>query len=263
MAEALAVNGATKVFLLGRRAEVIKDAAAKYPEVMVPVQCDVTSKESLQSAVDEVFKTTKHINLLVANSGGAGEPIGYKPSMSLPELRAHLMSASMEAFTETLHVNTTGAYFTMIAFLELLDAGNKHAVSGGPTATGTPNGTVLFGAPSNLDSNAPSIQSQVVFTTSLAAHSRGWWTSPHYGSSKAALSFLMKQASTNLARYGIRANALAPGSTFDPCLLFFVLLQCSSPFHGSLPKEMSWRNPAILFFDFFCIMSPLMGLPYL
>lgn len=243
MAEALAVNGAAKVFLLGRRAEVIKDAAAKYPEVMVPVQCDVTSKESLQSAVDEISKTTKHINLLVANSGGAGEPIGYKPSMSLPELRAHLMSASMEAFTETLHVNTTGAYFTMVAFLELLDAGNKHAVSGGPAATGTPNGPVLFGAPSNLDSNAPSIQSQVIFTTSLAAHSRGWWTSPHYGSSKAALSFLMKQASTNLARYGIRANALAPGSTFDPCLLFLFSCDVLLPSTDPCPRKRRGETP--------------------
>lgn len=221
MAEALAINGAAKVFLLGRRAEVIQDAAAKYPEVMVPVQCDVTSKESLQSAVDEVAKTTPHINLLVANSGGAGEKISYQPGMSLSELRAHLMSASMEAFTETLHLNTTGAFFTMVAFLELLDAGNKHAVSAGSAGSGSGasdggQGPVVFGAPIRPESKAPSIQSQVIFTTSLAAHSRGWWTTPHYGSSKAALSFLMKQASTNLARYGIRANALAPGRTFDP-----------------------------------------------
>lgn len=203
MSEALAVNGASKVFLLGRRAEVLKASAAKYPDIMVPIVCDVCSKESLQSAVDEVSKTTKHINLLVANSGVGGTGVGYKPPMSLPELRAHLMSVPMEDFTQTFHVNTTGAWFTLVAFLELLDAGNKHAVSGTPGA---------FGAPSSPERKAPSIQSQVIFTSSLAAHSRGHWTPPDYGSSKAALTFLMKQASTNLAQYGIRANVLAPGS---------------------------------------------------
>lgn len=228
MAEALAVNGAAKVFLLGRRADVVKSAAAKYPDIMVPVQCDVSSKESLQSAVDEVSKTSKHINLLVANSGIGGQGIGFRPTLSLPELRERLMSLSMDKFTETLHVNTTGAWFTMVAFLELLDAGNKHAASGGPN---------VFGAPSTINNKLgggigrkPSIQSQVVFTTSLAAVSRGYWTMPDYGSSKAALSFLMKQASTNLAPYGIRANALAPGRRSFPLSLsvppFFLCRRC-------------------------------------
>lgn len=248
MAEALAVNGAAKVFLLGRRAEVIKDAAAKYPEIMVPVQCDVKSKDSLQAAVDEVSKTTKFINLLVANSGVGGQGVGYQPSLSLPELRTHLMAASMESFTETLHVNTTGAWFTMVAFLELLDAGNKHAVSGQPGAFGAPTGT-------NNNKKSPSIQSQVVFTTSLAAHSRAAFTKPDYGSSKAALSFLMKQASTNLAQYGIRANALAPGraSTIStpplsllPLLEFpaeagetFWLIKCSFPLRSH--RQHAWQ----------------------
>lgn len=208
MAEALAINGASKVFLLGRRTEVVTASAAKYPETMIPIQCDVSSKESLQSAVDQVSKHTTHINLLVANSGVGGTGVGYKPALtSLPDLRAHLMSMPMENFTQTFHVNTTGAWFTMVAFLELLDAGNKHAVSSPPGTNG------VFGAPVKEGSKTPTIQSQVIFTTSLAAVSRGWWTPPDYGGSKAALQFLMKQASTNLAMYGIRANALAPGRT--------------------------------------------------
>lgn len=203
MAEALAVNGARKVFLLGRRADVLEEAAAKYPNVMVPVSCDVSSKESLLSAVDQVSKATNYINLLIANSGVGGQEVRYNPSMSLSQLRAHLMTTPMDGFTQTLHINTTGAWFTMVAFLELLDAGNKYAVSGNPGA---------FGAPRKEGGKAPSIQSQVIFTTSLAAYSRGYWTPPDYGSSKAAITYLMKQASTNLAGYGIRANALAPGS---------------------------------------------------
>ena len=107
----------------------------------------------------------------------------------------------MEGFTQTLHVNVTEAWFTMASFLELLDAGNKQAVSGAAGA---------FGAAVEGAKN-PSIQSQVVFTASLAAFSRNWFTAPAYGASKVAILHLMKQAATNLAPYAIRANALAPG----------------------------------------------------
>lgn len=212
MAEALATNGASKVFLLGRREDIIIAAAGKYPGIMVPVTCDVTSKESLELAVQHVKKTTGYINLLVANSGIAGPEIGYKSALSISELRSHLLSTPIDGFTQTFHVNVTGAWFTMVAFLELLDAGNKHATSEQSGA---------FGSPAKIGSKAPSIQSQVVFTSSLAAFSRGYWTSPSYGSSKAAITHLMKQASTNLAPYGIRANAIAPGRKCLTILYFF------------------------------------------
>lgn len=203
MAEALATNGASKVFLLGRREDVLTEAASKYPDIMVPVICDVTSKESLETAARVVAKFTPFINLLVANSGISGPAIGYKSSLTISELRSHLLATPMDGFTQTCHVNVTGAWFTMVAFLELLDAGNKHAVSGDSGA---------FGAPATAGSKTPSIQSQVVFTSSISAFSRAYWTSPAYGASKAAITQLMKQASTNLAPYGIRANAIAPGS---------------------------------------------------
>lgn len=213
MAEALATNGASKVFLLGRREDILIEAAARYPGIMVPVACDVTSKESLEMAVQSVTKTIGYINLLVANSGIAGPEIGYKSALTISELRSHLLSTPIDDFTRTFQVNVTGAWFTMVAFLELLDAGNKHAMSGQAG---------IFGSPAKEGSKKPSIQSQVVFTSSLAAFSRGYWTSPSYGSSKAAITHLMKQASTNLAPYGIRANAIAPGrKCFDVLRLFF------------------------------------------
>lgn len=212
MAEALATNGASKVFLLGRREETLVEAAGKYPDIMVPVTCDVTSKESLGLAVDFVTKTTGYINLLIANSGAPGPTIGYKPALTLSELRSHLLATPMDGFTQTFHVNVTGAWFTMVSFLELLDAGNKNALSGRDGGA--------FGSPVKAGARKPSVQSQVVFTSSLAAFSRGYWTMPSYGGSKAAVTQLMKQASTNLAPYGIRANAIAPGR------------RCLSPFRG-------------------------------
>ncbi|CAN8104778.1 unnamed protein product [Discula destructiva] len=202
MAEALVVNGASKVFILGRREDVLKKTAAKYPDIVVPVTCDVTSKASLESAADFVTKSIGFINLLVANSGISGAQVKYDSSLPISDLRARLLGISADKFNETLHVNVTGAWFTMAAFLELLDAGNQRAMSGQAGA---------FGSPAREGNRKPSIQSQVVFTSSLAAFSRGYWTAPDYGTSKAGVIHLMKAASTNLATYGIRANAIAPG----------------------------------------------------
>lgn len=201
MARALAANGASKIYLLGRRPEPLASAAAENPGVLIPLPCDVTSTTSLQSAVDRITSEVGFINLLVANSGILGPTTGWDPSLSVSEVRSKLFTQeSFAGMTDTLNVNVTGAFFTIVAFLELLDAGNKHAVTKGG-----------FGKPLREGSDVPSVQSQVIVTSSIAAYSRTTMTKPAYGASKAAILHLTKQASTNLARYGIRANTLAPG----------------------------------------------------
>ncbi|KAK4182687.1 hypothetical protein QBC35DRAFT_147040 [Podospora australis] len=201
MARALASNGASKIYLLGRRSEVLSTAAAEFPSVFVPIQCDVTSRTSLQSAVDKITSESGFINLLIANSGIIGPSAGWDPSLSVSDVRAKMFTEdAMKGMTDTMNVNVTGAFFTIVAFLELLDAGNKHAVSKGG-----------FGKPLNEGGDVPSMQSQVIVTSSIAAFSRDPLSKPAYAASKAAILHLTKHASTNLARYGIRANALAPG----------------------------------------------------
>jgi NAD(P)-dependent dehydrogenase (short-subunit alcohol dehydrogenase family) len=201
IAKALVGNGAGKVYILGRRLEVLEAAAAEHQGgKVVPVVCDVTSKESLQSAVDIVTKETGFVNLLVANSGELGPLKRLDHDLSIKELRKTLFEeVSIEEFTQTLNVNITGAYYSMLAFLELLDEGNKNALKGG------------FGAPAEEGSNVPSIQSQVIFTSSVGGYSRDRLSPPAYSASKAALSHLAKHASTNLAKFEIRVNVLAPG----------------------------------------------------
>ncbi|KAK3346352.1 hypothetical protein B0T25DRAFT_592591 [Lasiosphaeria hispida] len=201
MARALAANGAAKVYILGRRLEVLENAAKENPDVFVPIRCDVTSKDSLQAAVDRVTAEAGFVNLFVANSGILGPLNKWNPSKSVSEVRRELFTDnSMEAMTEVFHVNVTGAFFSMVAFLELLDAGNKNAVEKGG-----------FGAPTKAGSNVPSVQSQVIVTASIAAFSRMNVSTAPYSGSKAAIMHLTKHASTNMAVYGIRANALAPG----------------------------------------------------
>jgi NAD(P)-dependent dehydrogenase (short-subunit alcohol dehydrogenase family) len=210
MARAFATNGAKRVYLLGRRHDVLTTAAAEFPSIMVPIPCDVTSKDSLQSTVDKITLETGYINLLVANSGVTGPLQGWNPSLSVSEVRASMFEQGiMDDMTQAMHVNVTGAFFTIVAFLELLDEGNKRACKQGG-----------FGAPLSTGSaDVPSIQSQVIVTSSIAAFSRMPMSAPAYAASKAAILHLTKHASSNMARYGIRANALAPG-----CRLLFQLL---------------------------------------
>lgn len=197
MARALAENGAAKVYILGRRMDVLEAAAAE-TRGLVPIGCDVTSKESLQAAVDRVAADSGHVDLLVANSGIFGPSSArWQPDLSVSELRdAMFVNGDMAGVTNAFNVNVTGAFFTFLAFLELLHAGNekkKKAVGPG---------------------NVNPVQSQVVFISSIASFSRHNAGAPVYGATKAALTHLTKHTASAVARHGIRANALAPGCTF-------------------------------------------------
>ncbi|KAI1115977.1 short chain dehydrogenase [Nemania sp. NC0429] len=200
MAKALANAGAKSVYILSQRKEVLEEAA-KAHESLRPLVCDVGSKTSLQAAVDAISQEVGHVNLVIANAGVIGPAARFQEDESVAELKRRLFDdVSMDEFTHTMHVNVTGAYFTMLAFLELLDAGNKRALEGG------------FGAPlPGGATDVPSIQSQVLFTSSISAYSRSRLSLPAYSGSKSATAHLAKQASSNLAPHGIRVNAIAPG----------------------------------------------------
>lgn len=200
MARALAHNGARKVYIVGRREEVLKDAAMEHPS-LVPIKCDVTSKVDLQAVVDRIKAEVGYVNLVVANSGTIGPPVRFDPAASIPELKRTMFDEfSMDDMNDSLALNITAAFFTMTAFLELLEAGNQNALKGG------------WGKPLRVDSDVITIQSQVIFTTSISAFSRHWSSSPPYLTSKVAIMQVTKHASTQLARHGIRVNAIAPGS---------------------------------------------------
>lgn len=71
MTKALAFNGAKRVYILGRRQDVLEKAASEH-ESIVPLQCDITSKESLQAVVDKVTADVGYVNVVIANSGTVG-----------------------------------------------------------------------------------------------------------------------------------------------------------------------------------------------
>ncbi|KAF9893255.1 hypothetical protein FE257_011685 [Aspergillus nanangensis] len=198
MATALAVNGASKVFILGRREDALKETAAQHPGTIIPVPADVTSKASLEAAYATISAQTDYVNVLIANSGIEGPAARMPPANAdgspptLAQIRDHLWAIPSEDFTKTLDVNVTGAYYTILAFLPLLEAANKRRPA--------PQKNVM----------SPPL-AQVIITSSIAGFSRKVPAGISYNMSKAAVNHLVKLLSTFFSEYGIRVNGIAPG----------------------------------------------------
>lgn len=187
MAKALALNGAHKVYIVGRRKEMLETTAKESPHGnIIPLVGDVTSKEDLSSIVSKIKEEVGYVNVLIANSGIAGpQSLSIKPETSLKDFQAALWEQSFDDYTQTFAVNASSVFFTVVAFLELLDAGNKKG---------------------NVEQ-----KSQVIATSSIGGFNRNAPGGSAYGQSKAATTHLMKQLATQLVPYDIRANVLAPG----------------------------------------------------
>ncbi|KAI9712707.1 MAG: hypothetical protein M1820_001328 [Bogoriella megaspora] len=189
IAKALALNGASKVYIIGRREQVLEEAAKQSPHGnIIPIEGDVSSKDSLKACADHIKADAGYINLLVPNSGITGPPnsASKPPGISLKDYVDQAWSDSSNDFTKTFEVNVTGVYFTVLAFLELLDAGNKAR-------------------------NMGEIKSQIITTSSIGGYNRSAMAGFAYCTSKAAVTHLMKQMATYFTQWGIRVNALAPG----------------------------------------------------
>ncbi|KAE8392224.1 short chain dehydrogenase/reductase family [Aspergillus alliaceus] len=201
MAHTLDANNASKIFIIGRRIKALQETIAQTPNAntaIIPIQADISSKESLEAAYKAIAAQTDHVDLLLANSGILGPNASPPPPNtdgSLPTLtqvRDRLWSVPMEDFTKVLDVNVTGAYYTVLAFLPLLEAANKQR-------------------PVAVKNQVSAPTAQVIITTSIAGFNRKVPVSAAYNLSKAAANHLVKMLSTTLAFYDIRVNGIAPG----------------------------------------------------
>jgi NADP-dependent 3-hydroxy acid dehydrogenase YdfG len=81
VAKALDANGARAVYIVGRRQETLEKAAKQAINgTIIPLQGDVTSKESLEAIAERVRKEQGFINVLLANSGIIGVDISKQVS---------------------------------------------------------------------------------------------------------------------------------------------------------------------------------------
>ncbi|KAI4181628.1 MAG: hypothetical protein L6R41_006510 [Letrouitia leprolyta] len=187
ISKALAANGASKVYIVGRRKEVLEAAAKESSKGnIIPLVGDVTSKDSLKSIASQIEKEVGYINVLIANSGIGGPQIStITPQTSLEDYQAAMWSMPQEEYDRTFSVNVTAAHYTLIAFLHLLHKGNEK--------------------------NNVQQKSQFIVTSSIGGFNRNVPGGYPYGQSKAAVTHLVKQMATQMVPYGIRANAIAPG----------------------------------------------------
>lgn len=194
VAKALDANGAKAVYIIGRRSAPLEKAASEaLNKSIIPLQGDVTSKDSLASMAEKVASEQGYINVLFANSGIIGVPAGrllnarsgVGPKVSVQEFKRAMWEPSMEDFTQAFHVNVTGVFYTSVAFLELLDAGNK---AGNITQ-----------------------KSNIIVTSSIAGFARALSAGFAYGASKAGTTHLVKMLATYFGDWKIRVNAVAPG----------------------------------------------------
>ena len=196
-ARALDANGAKAVYIVGRRSETLQAAAkTSVNGTIKPIVGDVTDKASLTKIADQVRQEQGYINLLFANAGIVGPKHGamlkesLKDGSSKPtvaEFQKIMFEPPIDDFTFASHVNCSAVFYTAIAFLDLLDAGNKQR---------------------NVAQD-----SQIIVTSSIAGFMRHLSAGFAYNSSKAATTHLVKMLSTYFAQAGfrIRANVIAPG----------------------------------------------------
>ncbi|KAG1885221.1 NAD(P)-binding protein [Suillus subluteus] len=136
IATALENNGAT-VYIIGRRLEVIEKAAKENNKFgkLIPLQGDITCRQSLTKLVEIVRTRHGYIDLLVNNAGIARNILPSQlpslldgPADASPSIKAFQSvlwdTGSPEGFAETFDTNVTAIYFTTVAFLELLHLGN-------------------------------------------------------------------------------------------------------------------------------------------
>ena len=207
MARALAKNGAT-VYILGRRLSKLSSAASTHsplpPGKLIPLESDVSSKPSLEAAVHHIASETGHVNLVIANAGIMGPKNDVlapravndpKGPLTLQEVRDHLWAMPVEDVVDVYRVNVAGVLYTVTAFLELLDKGNKAG---------------------NVRQS-----SQVLVTSSIGGFHRGWTQAGlAYTTSKAAVNHMVKSLAGVLLQWKVRVNGLAPGSkSLSPCFL--------------------------------------------
>lgn len=193
LAKALESHGA-KVYITGRRLEKLQEAAqqAEHAGNIIPIQGSTTSHDDLQKAVDQITKETGYIDLLVNNAGmttfDSSPNARAMPTAqsSVSEVRDYFFNyRPAQLWTETLETNVGAVFTTSMAFLELLDAGNKRREKDAPT-------------------------SQIISIGSVGGLTR-FTNSFIYNASKAAVHHMMKNLGAFFVPFDIRTNIIAPG----------------------------------------------------
>ena len=148
------------------------------------IDCDITSRVSIDTAADRVAGELGEPRVLVNNAGVDQPP-------DSPGGRHHLEDIPHEQFRRMVEVNVIGTFQVTQVF------GARMAAHGG--------GSII-----NIGSLYASVSPDAHFYDHLAG-SAPFIKSPAYGASKAAVVNLSKFFATHWAPHGVRVNTLSPG----------------------------------------------------
>jgi len=187
-AQALAANGA-KVYITGRRTEVLENAAKTHsPDQggqIIPLgPCDVTKKDDLEKLYKELASKEKHINLFVASAGINGKK-AEPDQENASDLKAKLWeNETFEGWAETYNTDVTAVYFSTVALLPLLQAGTeKHG----------------------------HLSASVIVISSMSGIMRDSQGHFSYNAAKGGTVHLTKLMSAEFQKIRVRVNSIAPG----------------------------------------------------
>lgn len=202
-----------KVYLIGRREEVLQNAIQTYG-FSGYIQGDVTNKEEIEKMVKEMERKEGKVDILICNAGGSG-PTHYGADTSFPDHsndpgpggKLEKMSAkdykdeilrenSFENWNDLFKINTHHILFVSIAFLPLLAKGSEDAKQ------------------KTKKENKRSFTSTIITTGSISGVVKQGQMHYAYNASKAAANHLTKTLAfeiTTTTDAKVRANAILPG----------------------------------------------------
>ncbi|KAF5362897.1 hypothetical protein D9758_007107 [Tetrapyrgos nigripes] len=132
IAKELSKNGA-KVYITGRRLEVLQKTAGEDPG-LIPLQMDITDKQSIANAVKCIDETEGKLDILVNKRVSAGVtgpsfPVIIDRSATTANATslgdALFMQDSFDQWADVFKTNTFAPYFVMMGFLSLLERGAR------------------------------------------------------------------------------------------------------------------------------------------
>jgi THO complex subunit 3 len=226
IASALYQNGAAKIYLLGRRLNVLHDAiktlesspsapkSSSSSPILSAISCDVTSLPSLQSAASQIEKETGYVDVLINNAGVIGPKNGtdiYNVT-SISALR-DAMTTGWDDWTSAFAINTQAVIGVSATFLHLLEAANTRRgfapgrVSGPGNARAQDTSKLREIGTSEDDDR----MAHIITVASVASYMRWVSAGLAYNATKSAAAHMGKMMSTFLAEWGVRSNVVCPG----------------------------------------------------